>query len=71
MPDRSGLERLVTLTNLVALDSSRPSVRTRAARFLEPLAPGLEGYDPLGSFEKRSEAVGRLWTRLTPEESRP
>ena len=69
--DRSGLERLVTLTNLVALDSSRPSVRTRAARFLEPLAPGLEGYDPLGSFEKRSEAVGRLWTRLTPEESRP
>ncbi len=71
VPDRSGLERLVTLTNLVALDSSRPSVRTRAARFLEPLAPGLEGYDPLGSFEKRSEAVGRLWTRLTPEESRP
>jgi len=68
---REELERLVILSNLVALDSSRPYVRVRAARFLEAHAEGLEGYDPLGSFERRSESVGRLWTKLAPGESRP
>ncbi len=69
--DRGELERLVMLANLVALDSSRPSVRVRAARFLAPLAPGLEGYDPFETLERRSESVGRLWTRLSPAERRP
>ena len=67
---REELERLVLLSNLIALESSRPYVRVRAARFLEAHVEGLEGYDPLGSFERRSECVGRLWTRLAPGESR-
>ena len=69
--NRGELERLVLLSNLIALDSSRPYVRLRAARFLEARAPGLEGFDSLGTFERRSESVGRLWTRLAPGESRP
>jgi hypothetical protein len=68
--DRRELDRLVLLQDLAALDSGRPSLRTRAARHLRAAVPDLDGYDPFGPLEGRGAAVGRLRARLAPGEPR-
>ena len=69
--DRRELDRVVRLRNVDALDSSRPGLRTRAARFLRALVPDLNGYDPFGPVDARGSAAGRFRTLLAPAEPRP
>jgi hypothetical protein len=63
------LDAAVLERNLLELEDTRPRTRIVAARWLATLDPSLEGYDPLGPFEERRQAVDRLWQRLAPGET--